>query len=443
MKMEVKFPQMKTSPVKIKPVQSNPAERVIFFDNLRYLFVSGVVLQHASMAYINFSWWPVADETSILVGVFTCFFDGFLMPSLFFISGYFAIPSIRKNTIPQFINGKLRRLGIPWLVCTLFIGPIMPLVYHYTRNGLTLTSSYWHTWLSVAHNAMDFDVGILPPMKQVMQNNLFYQRYMWFVGLLIAFFLIFSFVYTLKKSWFESTGPSVETGAPSVPGTMKILFSIGTITFLGSTLLIGTMFALSPGVSNPEPWFTLGNIVQFRVSRIFLHVAYFVLGVLAFKWKWIERGKFPGHQKTWFIAFVLVLVAFYYSYFLMRSAGTIEMEKMFGLVFWCCLNYFTITALGLSVSLAVRYWNRQTPFTKILATNSYNLYLSHYIFVVGFQLWLYTLPGIPVLLKFGLVSILSICWGCIVSQYLIKPYPKVTIALVAVLFILMVAGIHP
>ncbi len=42
------------------------------------------------------------------------------------------------------------------------------------------------------------------------------------------------------------------------------------------------------------------------------------------------------------------------------------------------LNYFTITALGLSISLGVRYWNRQTPFNKILATNSYNLYLSHY-----------------------------------------------------------------
>jgi len=61
---------------------------------------------------------------------------------------------------------------------------------------------------------------------------------------------------------------------------------------------------------------------------------------------------------------------------------------------------------GVMVSLGVRYWNRQTPFSKILATNSYNLYLSHYIFVIGFQLLLFSLPEIPVLLKFGLVSIL-------------------------------------
>jgi hypothetical protein len=127
----------------------------------------------------------------------------------------------------------------------------------------------------------------------------------------------------------------------------------------------------------------------------------------------------------------------------MLSAGNSKMEKLFGLFFWFCLNYFTITALGVSVSLGVRYWNRQISFNRILATNSYNLYLSHYLFVIGFQLLFFTLPGIPVLLKFGLVSILTISCGCIVSQYLIKPYPKITIALVAGMFISMVLLIQP
>ena len=434
---------MKMTLATIKPVQSDLGNRVTFFDNLRSLFVFGVVIQHASMAYLYSTWWPVADEPSMCIGAITGFFDGFLMPSLFFISGYFAIPSIRQKTISQFIKGKLRRLGIPWVVCTLFIGPIVPLVYHYTHNGLILSSSYWHTWLAVMNNAIGFDVGILPPMKNVLQNNLFYQRYMWFIGLLIAFFLMFSFIYAVKKSWFETNIPSLKANRPSVLSTMGMMLSVGIITFLGSSLLIMTMFAFSPGTSNPESWFTLGNIIQFRVSRIFLHVAYFVLGIVAFKWKWIERGKFPGHHNTWFITFVLVLVAYYYSYFLMLSAGTEEMEKLFGLLFWFCLNYFTIAAVGLSVSLAVRYWNRQTEFNKILATNSYNLYLSHYVFVIGFQLLFLTLTGIPVWQKFGLVSILSICCGYVVSQYLIKPYPKITVALVTVLFVSMVLLIHP
>ena len=163
----------------------------------------------------------------MVVGAVTGFFDGFLMPSLFFISGYFAIPSIRKKTISRFIKGKLRRLGIPWLVCTLFIGPIVPLVYHYTRNGLVLSSGYRHTWRAVMTNAVGFEVGILPPMRQVMQNDLFYQRYMWFIGLLIAFFIVFSFIYSFKKSWFEPIEPSFKAVTPSIFSTMKLMFSIG------------------------------------------------------------------------------------------------------------------------------------------------------------------------------------------------------------------------
>jgi hypothetical protein len=42
-----------------------------------------------------------------------------------------------------------------------------------------------------------------------------------------------------------------------------------------------------------------------------------------------------------------------------------------------------------------------------------------------------------------LVSIFSIGCGCIVSQYLIKPYPKITIGLVTIMSISMLLLIHP
>ena len=143
---------------------SSPSDsRVVYLDNLRYLFVIGVVIQHATMAYMPSTWWPVADEPSLLVSAFTGFFDGFLMPSLFFIAGFFAIPSMINKSVPQFIKGKFRRLGIPWLACTLFIGPVLPLIYHYTRDNMTLAASYGHTWLALMKNALSFDIGLSAP----------------------------------------------------------------------------------------------------------------------------------------------------------------------------------------------------------------------------------------------------------------------------------------
>ena len=364
--------------------------------------VAGILFKHS--AYMPSTWWPVADEPSLLVSAFTGFFDGFLMPSLFFIAGFFAVPSIMNKPVLQFIKGKLRRLGIPWLACTLFIGPVLPLIYHYTRNDMTLAASYGHTWLALMKNALSFDIGLLPTMTQVMENDLFYQRYMWFISLLLLFFLIFSLVYSLGKKWFKPVDASLNTAEPSILSTIKTVSTVGLLTFFGSTLLIGIMFAMSPGVSNPESWFTLGNVIQFRVSRIFLHGAYFILGILTYKKRWLENGKLPGHHRTWTLSFLFVFVAYYASFFLMMTSVDSGVEKLYGLLYWFCLNFFTITALGLTLSMGYHYLNKPNRFNSFMASHSYNLYLTHYLFVIVFQLLLVSIPGISSLMKFMFVS---------------------------------------
>ena len=79
---------------------NNPENRVIFFDNLRFFLVLCVVLQHSSNAYNNLIWWPVSDnDSSVIAEWLSAFFDAFAMPLLFYVSGYFAIPTIQKKKI--------------------------------------------------------------------------------------------------------------------------------------------------------------------------------------------------------------------------------------------------------------------------------------------------------------------------------------------------------
>jgi glucan biosynthesis protein C len=427
---------------KIKNYQTPKELRLNFFDNLRTLFVFGVVFQHAGMAYIWSDWWPVTDSSSIIVACFVALFDGFLMPSLFYIAGFFAIPSIRGKSISQFLLVKFKRLLVPWLVCILFVCPLLPLIYHYTRDGFTLISSYSNIWLKLMGNAARFDVGIMQPMDQIMQNDLFYQRYMWFIGLLAAFFVIFSLAYRIKKEWFLPAEQSFIPIRPIALSTLKIALGVGGITFLGSTCLIGLMFALCPDVSNPESWFTFGNIIQFRVSRIFLHATYFILGILTYKKNWFKKGWLPGHQATWIILFLFVTIGFYVSLFLLRMASG-DIEKLYGMIHWFFLNFFTVSALGLCISTACKYWNRPTHLNRALAANSYYLYLSHYVFVFFFQLLFIQFTQVPVILKYTVVSVLALTSASLFSRYLIKPYPKLTIASVGVIFLLMVSFIHP
>ena len=136
---------------------------------------------------------------------------------------------------------------------------------------------------------------------------------------------------------------------------------------------------------------------------LFFFIVYFILGVLTFKYKWIERGKFPGHLQTWLIAFCVSAVAFFYARHLMVN-GPDDLEEIFGAVYFLTLNFLSITILGLSISLALRHWNQPTGIRQNLAASSYNIYLAHYLFVIVFQLILLAAPGIPGLLKFGMVA---------------------------------------
>jgi len=417
--------------------------RVIFFDNLRFFIVVCVVLQHASNAYSNLIWWPVVDDnTSIFVEWLHAFIDAFAMPLLFYIAGFFAVPAINKKGVAAFLKGKLKRLGIPWLICSLTICPILPLIYHYTRDNFVISMSYWGLWVDLMKNAAEFNIGIIFSMNELMQNNQFYQRYLWFLSLLLLFFFVFSVIYSLKRSWFNSINLPVTPEAPSVLSTLKNLAIVGFLTFFCSFITIITMFFLAPKLSNPEPFFTLGNVIQFRPSRLFLFIIYFALGILTFKNKWIERGKFPGHFRTWLISFVIILIAFFYARHLMVN-GPEDLKKIFGPVFFFFLNFLTISTLGLSTSLALKYWNRPTAVNQTLASNSYNMYLVHYLFVIVFQFILFKVSGMAGLLKFGIVSVISILCSYFVCQFILKPFPRISAVLAISLFAIMVLVIHP
>ena len=419
------------------------SDRIVFLDNLRYFFVLCVVMQHACNAYRGSKWWPVTDGiASLTVQMLSAFFDSCTMPLLFFVSGYFALPGIQKKGASAFLKGKFRRLGIPWLVCIITICPILPLVYHYTRNGFTLTQSYWNLWLELMKNALRFDVTLVMSMKTLMANNGFYQRYMWFLSLLILFFVIFAAVYQLIKTWFSADSKGIPDTRAGRWAPFKLFLIVGFSTTVLSFAAIGTMMFLSGQTSEPEPLFTLGNIIQFRPSRLFFYVVYFGLGILTYRNSWIGRRLFPQNIKIWAVVFGGILASFLATRYLMMY-GPEDFEAAFGMISFLFLNFLTVSTLFLCIALSLKYWNRPTAFDRNMASYSYEFYLSHYIFVIGFQLILLTVPSIPGLLKFGIVSVIAVVFSYLASRFLIKPFPRFTIAVVFGLFLLMVLTIKP
>ena len=89
--------------------------RLIFFDNLRYLMVILVLVFHSGASYGSIvALWPYHDPNPTeVVDLLLMILDVFMMSILFFIAGYFALPSLQKKGGRRFLEGKFKRLGIP------------------------------------------------------------------------------------------------------------------------------------------------------------------------------------------------------------------------------------------------------------------------------------------------------------------------------------------
>ena len=77
-------------------------ERLFFLDNLKSFLIFLVVLVHAGVVYESSGfmapYWLVDDpSTSDLPGLVNLILEIFVMPTFFFISGYFTRPSLQKK----------------------------------------------------------------------------------------------------------------------------------------------------------------------------------------------------------------------------------------------------------------------------------------------------------------------------------------------------------
>ena len=76
------------------------SNRMVFLDNLRAFVVVLVIVLHGSMSYMAYapSWWYVLDpQNSLLFTMLVLVVDVPIMPIMFFIAGYFALPSLQKR----------------------------------------------------------------------------------------------------------------------------------------------------------------------------------------------------------------------------------------------------------------------------------------------------------------------------------------------------------
>lgn len=394
-------------------------ERIHYIDNIRYLMVLLVVVIHVTCAYTMFTpWWPVNDKNAIPFNIILIILDVILMPTLFFISGYFALYSIRNKNALDFVKVKSVRLGLPWLIGVILLSPINSFIYMISRN---YNADFWVNFISASKKMLAFYTGTIE------YSSHFHQSHLWYISLLLLFLIVFAVSYKLKQKLIGRS--ELPTNQIKTSSTKVLLFF--ALAAICTTILSIILYKNNVQYMGREPWFSIASIIQFQPTRIAIYIICFILGIFAFHKQWFVDGKTPLHPIIWGIISIALLFGILIAAKVNAEAGFNDITKIY---IYIPIRTFAIFSTILALfSLAGRYWQSTANINLSLANNSYIIYLIHMPIVFAFQLILLQWDA-SIYLKFFIGSIGSIALSYLISEYAIRRYPKRSVAAMFGLF---------
>jgi len=361
------------------------ATRNAALDRARTFITMLVLIHHSVIAYTYFG----HTDTQSFLG-FDCvvvFNDSFFMAAMFFLSGLFVWPSLRRKGSGWFVRDRCWRLGLPFAVCALILMPVayyaVSLRYH-PEIGFT---AFW--WNMVT-------VGPWPSGPA------------WFVWVLLALDVIAAVAYLAAPGLVEAIGRlSLESHAR--PG----LFFWA--------LLIASIVAYVPAVLyfGASHWFTLGP-VAIQVSRILLYLLYFLAGVgigaVPFdKGLLAADGGLARRWPVWLAATIgtygAILALIYVKHSVLPDVNYQppwwEIAYALAFVSYSAAQTFNILALFL------RFSNDGSSIFDPLRDSAYGIYLIHYVPVLWLQYALYDIslspvPQLTAIIKAVIVFVLTL-----------------------------------
>jgi glucan biosynthesis protein C len=400
------------------------AKRLEFFDHLRLLMVLLVLVFHSGASYGTMvGFWPFHDANPTeVVDILMIQLDTFMMSILFFIAGYFCLPSLLKRGGRRFLADKFKRLGIPWLVVIVLVLPVLDYLHYYTRSvqGGREPRGYAAHWTLSMLRIGRLETGPMRMSQYLDMTEHFYQRYMWFLSLLLLFYVLTWLLYEANRKWGRASERPVPRRAPSRRSIWIALLAVGLLTVV---LFAPVYWWVSPDpIKIAGSWFSLGNLIQFQPAKLVFYASYFGLGLYAYANGWFTGGADLGRPWAWGVACLLLMTA---DMLVARSITRFPAPPVgMHLAFVALYPLWVLSFLGLFTAFAHRRWNRGTPLSRELAAHSYNLYLVHYSFVLTLPPLLGLWTGGPTLLKFGLVALLTLLLSYGASRYVLKPHPR-------------------
>ena len=357
--------------------------RIYFLDNLRIFMFFLVVLVHAGgVSESSGTWasfWIVDDpSTNNLSGLLFLIMDIFMMPTIFFISGFFTPLSMKNKKGYVFLKSKFKRLIIPWVIAVLTLIPLYKIIFLYSRN---LPQESWTTYFHWS-------------------NRIWSQNWLWFLPVLF----LFNILYLLFSK--------VKVRIPKI--TLK--------RAVWATFLIGFVYSAGMDIFGLRGWTKIG-FLDFQNERLLIYFMVFLLGALCFKLKVFDakvESKLLYHIANSIAWIPITAYIFFLLYPWFKPGNYIVSEITHKLILWLSFHLSLLCMLYVMINTFRYYLNKQGKISKELNRNSYYVYIIHVIVMGGIALIMLN-TAIPSLLKFLLLTVST--FGA--SNLIISLYRKI------------------
>ncbi|PCE66144.1 acyltransferase family protein [Sediminicola luteus] len=349
-------------------------QRIFYLDNLRVLLTVLVVAHHWAIAngapgdayYQDTS---VSLVESIILGLFIATNQAYFMGFFFFLSAFFTPKSLARKGKQLFFLDRLKRLGIPLLVYSFILEPLLKFwLGSSTGQILAGFSSYWAS-------GKGFGTGPL-----------------WFVAVLLIFDCCYAFL-----------GSGLLNRLKPKSRTIRVI--IGLLTLILITFVVRMYFPVGEWVS------PLG----FQPAHLPQYILCYLSGIWVQQHGVLDTWSGKAYFKNLIMATALALIVFPLLFVIPGKLedhadymGGFTPYSFFYVVWEQLFAFFTI--LGLLGWFKTRF-NEQPPWLRSVAQHSYIIYIIHGFVLAGLSLALHNYTGMA-FQKFVLflVPALLICY---------------------------------
>ncbi|QAU46156.1 acyltransferase family protein [Bradyrhizobium guangzhouense] len=343
--------------------------RNLSLDRARTFLTLVVLLHHAVIPYTYFG----HTDPKFFFGfdMIVLATDSFFMAMFFFLSGLFAWSGIARKGPASYLEDRVRRLGIPFVVCAFSVIPIAYYAISLRNNPEIGFSQFW--WTTITQGPW--------PSGPI-----------WFLWVLFAFDLIACLLYRIWPNLLDPINRLSVRGRRRPAEFFAVMLAVSAAFYVPGLMYFG-----------PSSWFEFGPF-SVQHGRVMLYATYFFFGA-GIGVANMDRGLLSAEGRMakvsweWLVLAIVPYCLLWVLIFIKRQilGNPSPQPNWYEGIYALNVTVFSVAIMFLILAFFQRF--RQSGSAMLLdpmQSAAFGMFLVHYPITLWLQYWLfdYNLPAV-------------------------------------------------